>query len=216
MPGWRVEHLVGDAGEFHDRVPPEGERLATFFRCDRPMLVVGSAQQMATIDTAAAERHGVTIVRRRSGGGGVLLWPDEFVWLDLVIPAGDDLWDADVGRSMWWVGELWCAALAHVQPSAAVHRGPLIRTPWSAGVCFAGVGPGEVIDGAAKLVGIAQRRTRTTSRFQTMVHLRWRPDVVADLLAAPTAPLEFADLVAICPSPAAVITAHLAVALDLT
>ena len=33
----------------------------------------------------------------------VLLLPGEFVWLDLVIPAGDPLWHDDVGRAMVWV-----------------------------------------------------------------------------------------------------------------
>ena len=28
--------------------------------------------------------------------------------------------------------------------TADVHQGPLVRTPWSAAVCFAGLGPGEV------------------------------------------------------------------------
>ena len=56
---------------------------------------------------------------------------------------------------------------------------------WSPLVCFAGVGPGEVLLGRRKLVGISQRRTRNGSRFQCMVHVRWSPDVLVGLLAAP-------------------------------
>lgn len=112
-----------------------------------------------------------------------MLWPDEFVWLDLEIPATDALWSNDIGHSMWWVGEFWRAALADSEPRAAVYRGRMQRTRWSADVCFAGTGPGEVMVGTAKLVGISQRRTREAARFQSMVHLRWRPEVVASLVA---------------------------------
>ena len=113
----------------------------------------------------------------------MLLWPDEFVWLDLEIPATDELWNNDIGHSMWWVGEFWRAMLAGSEPRAAVYRGRMQRTRWSTDVCFAGTGPGEVLVDTAKLVGISQRRTREAARFQTMVHLRWRPEVVASLVA---------------------------------
>jgi hypothetical protein len=36
-----------------------------------------------------------------------------------------------------------------------------------------------------KLVGVAQRRTRTAARFQSMCHLTWRPELVAALVAPP-------------------------------
>ena len=126
-----------------------------------------------------------------------MLWPGEFVWLDLEIPAGDELWSDDVGRSMWWVGDLWRDALAGFEPSATVHRGRLAQTQWSSDVCFAGVGPGEVLVGDAKLVGVSQRRTRHAARFQTMVHLRWRADVVASLVGGGPTVDELASVVRI-------------------
>jgi len=90
----------------------------------------------------------------------------------------------------------------------------LIRTRWSSDVCFAGAGPGEVMVGDAKLVGISQRRTRDAARFQSMVHLRWRPDVVASLVAASPTVAELEPLVATSPAPAEVITPALTRALD--
>ncbi|HZX54797.1 MAG TPA: hypothetical protein VFE86_08940, partial [Ilumatobacteraceae bacterium] len=180
MP-WQVRHVTGDVQQFHSRELPSEHRLATFFRAQTPTLVLGSSQRAESVDAAAASELGIDVVRRRSGGGGVLLWPDEFVWLDLEIPASDELWSDDVGKAMWWVGELWRTALAVEEPEAVVHRGHLIRTRWSSDVCFAGAGPGEVLVGDAKLVGVSQRRTRDAARFQSMVHLVWRPDVVASL-----------------------------------
>ena len=213
MP-WQVRHITGDVGEFHARDLPTEQRVATFFRAVTPTLVLGSSQRADSVDAAAASRAGIEIVRRRSGGGGVLLLPDEFVWLDLEIPASDELWTDDVGKAMWWVGELWCTALGAQARSAAVHRGRLIRTRWSADVCFAGAGPGEVLVGGAKLVGVSQRRTRDAARFQSMIHLRWRPDVVASLVAGSPSIDELEPLVATSSARADDITAALAQALD--
>jgi lipoate-protein ligase A len=214
MPSWHVQRDAGDVAAFHARELPRDQRVATFFTTDEPALVMGSSQRAESVDADAASRQGIRVVRRRSGGGGVLLWPGEFVWLDLEIPEGDALWSDDIGRSMWWVGELWRSALAEYEPSALVHRGRLQRTQWSADVCFAGTGPGEVLIGDAKLVGISQRRTRYAARFQTMVHLRWRPDVVASLVAASPSGDELAPLVKTCPASAETITARLIVALE--
>jgi lipoate-protein ligase A len=181
---WIVEHVHGDAGGFHAS-DPVAQRSATFLTVAEPTLVLGSAQRDNDVDRRVADALGVEVVRRRSGGGAVLLLPGEFVWLDLVIPAGDELWLADVAQAMVWVGELWRAAFAELGIAGEVHRGPMITTAWSRQVCFAGVGTGELLQGVGKLVGVSQRRTREYARFQSMCHLRWRPEIVAALVAAP-------------------------------
>ena len=43
---------------------------------------------------------------------------------------------------------------------------------WSALVCFAGLGPGEVTLDGQKLVGLSQRRTRDGVRIQGLLHRR--------------------------------------------
>lgn len=184
---WAIEHVHGDAGAFH-AADPIARRSATFHTVSSPTLVLGSAQPDGDVDHRVAGALGVEVVRRRSGGGAVLLLPGEFVWLDLVIPAGDPLWLDDVGQAMVWVGDLWQRALATVDAAGEVHRGGLLATTWSRQVCFAGVGTGEVMAGPSKLVGISQRRTRTWARFQSMCHLQWRPEIAAALVAAPRPP----------------------------
>jgi lipoate-protein ligase A len=184
---WRLARSHGDAGAFH-AAEPEPVRSATFHTVERPTLVLGSAQADEAVDPAAvaALGSGIAVVRRRSGGGAVLLVPGEFVWLDLVLPAGDPLWSDDVGRAMEWVGELWLRAVCELGVRhASVHRGGLVPSAWSRAVCWAGVGTGEVMLEGAKLVGISQRRTRAYARFQTMCHLAWRPEWVSALVAEP-------------------------------
>lgn len=182
---WRVEHSIGGAGEFHHRDPPPG-RLAVFHEVERPTLVLGSAQDVSAVEVRVADRLGIDVVSRRSGGAAVLLMPSESVWLDLSIGPEDPLWRSDVAEAMIWVGEVWRRALRAVGVDASVHRGAMLTTPWSVAVCFAGIGPGEVVGGSgSKIVGVSQRRTRSYARFQTVCHLRWRPELVAALVAEP-------------------------------
>jgi lipoate-protein ligase A len=181
--GWLIERVCASATELHAWEPPPAARIARWSEVDAPALVLGSAQSLTTIDLEACARLGIEVVRRRSGGGAVLTLPGELVWLDVVVPAGDPLWDDDIGRSMWWFGDMWAAAFGACGIQAAeVHRGPLVRTPWSSTVCFEGLGPGEVVVGGRKAVGISQRRTRHWARLQAAVHVRWRPALLTTLV----------------------------------
>ena len=131
---------------------------------------------------------GVAAVRRRSGGGAVLVEPGGLVWVDVLVPAGDPLWEADVGRAFAWLGRAWAGALTDAGvPGAVVHRGPPVVTPWSPLVCFAGLGPGEVALEGAKVVGMSQRRTRAGALFQSAALLDWRPAALLERLALTSA-----------------------------
>ena len=168
---WHVERARGSATEFHQQdLPPE--RALWIFEVERPVIVLGSSQ--ADVDIPSIE-----VVRRRSGGGAVYLAPGEALWCDVVVPRGDELWDDDVGRATYWLGEAWAAA---VGDPAVVYRGAMVRNEWSDVVCFAGLGPGEVTVGGRKAVGISQRRTRDAARFQCVAYEQWNPRPLVDLL----------------------------------
>lgn len=160
-------------------------RTAWFVEVDRPTLVLGSTQADSVVDRERAAAAGVDVVRRRTGGGAVLLRPGETVWVDVLLPAGDVLAEPDVGRAFAWAGRAWARALADVGvEGASVHEGrPRPATPWSGLVCFAGLGPGEVTVGGAKVVGISQRRARAGSLFQCGALVAWAPGALLDVLA---------------------------------
>jgi lipoate---protein ligase len=181
-----VEHRAGLAADLH-RLDIPARRTVRWLTVDRPALVLGSTQPEPPAAT-------VDVVRRRSGGAAVLLRPGWVAWADVVVPAGDPLWDDDVGVAPLWLGRCWAAALQRLGVDHVdVHTGAMIRPPLSRLVCFAGLGAGEVTAGGRKVVGISQRRTREAVLFQVAVLLRWD---VADTLAAlglrvpagPTAP----------------------------
>jgi lipoate---protein ligase len=191
-----VDLVAGSPAELHQQVVDLSTTRIIVCRPTSVAWVLGSAQPDASVDRAAAHALGIEVVRRRSGGGGVLIRPGEMVWIDIVLSRSHPLWSDDVGQSMWWVGDAWSEALWQLDVGNEVHRGSLIRTPWSPLVCFAGVGAGEVLtadeevtsSAPSKLVGISQRRTRDGARLQTMCHLRWRPQEQVALVAEAARP----------------------------
>lgn len=211
---WPESELVDTPAALHAAELSLGERRLWWLRPSSPAVVLGSAQRADTIDATAATRLGVEVARRRSGGGAVLVVPDEVVWLDVTVPRHDVLWDDDIGRSMWWLGEAWQVALAALGVSTRVHHGSYVASAWSSTVCFAGLGAGEVTADGRKLVGISQRRTRDGARLQSMCHLRWRPELVDELCAGDGPGTEaLADMVSVAPASADVVRAALRAAL---
>lgn len=164
-------------------MPDDGIARVWVLEATGPAVVLGSTQDEGVVDHEAAAAAGVAVVRRRSGGGAVWVAPDEPRWIDVLVPRADPLWDEDVGRAFGPVGRAWQQALdAAGVTGTVVHEGALVRTRWSDLVCFAGVGPGEVLLDGAKIVGISQRRTRAGARFQCAVPQAWDPAPLTSLL----------------------------------
>lgn len=182
----RIIRRTATVAELHGldpfRDPARGGRTVDaveVWHCDHTdaALVLGSRQAPDVVDDVARRAAGLVVVRRRSGGGAVLLRPGAVAWIDLVVPHG--VAPDDVRGSMRWAGERWAAALdGSVDGRLTVHAGGMVTTPWSELVCFAGLGPGEVLLDGRKLVGLSQRRTRDGLRIQGTVH---RADLVTEL-----------------------------------
>ncbi len=186
---WRIEERIGSAALLHEAWPatvaaPE-ERAIGICRVSAPAVVLGSTQPLSIIDGERAARSGVAVTRRRSGGGAVLVTPDEPIWIDAWVPRSDPLWLDDVARAFDWLGDTWARTLADLGiAGASVHRGGLFAcTRWSSLVCFGGVGTGEILDpDGRKIVGISQRRTRDGAWFHSACLRRWDPDPLLDVL----------------------------------
>ncbi|MGH9130932.1 MAG: lipoate--protein ligase family protein [Acidimicrobiales bacterium] len=188
--------MVGSAGEIHSLDPWVActGRQVWLCECLRPAVVLGSTQPEHHLDVDRLRAAGVELARRRSGGGAVLVVPDETVWVAVAVPSADPLWVADVGEAFVWLGRAWAHALNSLRSPgsrsgspddgiATVHQGSLRRTAWSAHACFAGLGPGEVSVDGRKVVGISQRRTREGAVFHCAAHLGTSGTDLAELLA---------------------------------
>ena len=185
MPStWDVERWRAPAADLHALdVPDDGRRRLWVLEPTAPAVVLGSTQPDGAVDRDAARSAGVQVARRRSGGGAVWVAPGDPIWVDVVVPRSDPLWDDDVGRSFLPIGRAWARALdALGLDGADVNEGGMHASEWSAAVCFAGRGPGEVFVGDAKVVGMSQRRTRAGARFQCAVPRRWDPEPLRALL----------------------------------
>jgi len=175
--------LHGDPPDPHDR------RLACVCVPVGPAVVIGSGQSDSDFDDERLRAAGLDLVRRRSGGGAVLVAPGCQVWLDVFVPNGDVLAETDIGRSFYWLGQAFADAIAKVlglpadQAEVEVHRGAAQKTPWSKVLCYAGLGSGEVTVGGRKVVGMSQRRSRSGAWIHSMALLGERGGDLANLLS---------------------------------
>ena len=177
-------HERATASDLHGRDLPDDRRSIHVVEVERAAIVLGSTQIIDDVDIVGAAARRVEVVRRRSGGGAVLLVPGGQLWIDVMVPRADPLWDDDVARATWWLGAVWARALEAIGSGPAeVHRGSMITTALSPVVCFAGLGPGEVTVDGRKIVGVSQRRTRGAARFQCAVPGLWDRDLIGQLLA---------------------------------
>lgn len=180
----------GSVAQLHAALPDPAGRVASVVvssPTDRAV-VLGSAQGESVLDEEAVTAAGYSLVRRRSGGGAVLVEPGALVWVDVHVPVGDPLWSEDVGTAFLWLGAAWARALEALLPSGTpveLRTGPPERSAAGRLFCYAALGTGEVTVAGRKVVGISQRRDRRGAWFQSMAALRevqWR---LAGFLAAP-------------------------------
>jgi lipoate-protein ligase A len=200
-PAWVVLRRRASAGELHrdrswtasqrsggDPEPARPARVARLASVVAPAIVLGSSQPEEHLDRAAVARTGVEIVRRHSGGAAVFVAPGAQVWLDVFLPAGDRLIEADVATACHFLGQWWALALegaAAIEPGrrCSVHRGRFVPGSFGRRVCFSGLGPGEVSVDGAKVVGIAQRRDRSGVLFHSLAYVEDVTEATIELLS---------------------------------
>ena len=150
---------------------------------ERATLVLGGNQ---SADVVELSRDPAMKLRRRRGGGGLVLLRPEDLWVDWWIPHGDVRWSHDVRVSSTQVGTWWAEALrAHTSGDVRVHQGALEGEAEFRVVCFAGRGPGEVFVNGRKTVGLTQWRVREGVFVSTVLHAGPTADVLAYLREIP-------------------------------
>ena len=183
---YRLVRSRATASEFHARTIPDPADCEVWQHdISSPALVLGSTQNSSVTDAEACRSAGVEVVRRRSGGGAVLLRPGEVTWIDVIVPAGGAGWATDVHAPMVWLGRRLAEVIAEFvgfRGDLVVHDGAMVSTAWSSTICFDGIGAGEVLVDGRKLVGISQRRMRHAARLQCCWYVRYDPAELVELL----------------------------------
>jgi lipoate-protein ligase A len=193
---WATALMAGDSPLLHP--------IVRWYIAERPALIRGVFQPPEEINTAACARHGIPVIRRRSGGTAVLVGP-RFLSLDIALPPGHPLAPPDVTAAYRWLGVAWLTTLqglgvrearlvtveevrAHpYQPVRhPVAGAPVSNEALARRACFGALSPYEVAVGPRKLVGLSQVRRRPGVLFQVGLPLVWEADLLAELLAHDT------------------------------
>jgi lipoate-protein ligase A len=148
-----------------------------------PTLVLGGNQSVDVVDR---ERLRPVPLRRRRGGGGMVLVQPGDVWVDWWIPSSDPRWSPDVHVMSVRAGRWWRDALAPmVHDDVIVHEGSLEGDRAQRVVCFAGRGPGEIFVNDRKAVGITQWRVREGAYISSILHAKASSDVLRFVVDPP-------------------------------
>jgi lipoate-protein ligase A len=154
-------------------------------RCYRwapPALSLGRFQPDDDVDLDACARLGVDVVRRPTGGQGLLHGGDLTYAVVMPLPAGSA---GGVDAVYRWIADALIAGLARVGVAAAVarHDGP------AGPVCFAGQQGADLRVGDRKVCGSAQvRRERAVLQHGSILLTRLPFDETDVLLARRGAP----------------------------
>lgn len=161
-----------------------------FYRWQNPWVSLGSGQVSRDLDRSKVEASGWQIVRRSSGGTAVL--HDGQLGYSLVLPANHRIWDGDLVASYERLADPLQQSLARLgakteQATVAQRTELKAATPMLAErVCFAALGPHELVAKGRKVVGNSQIRRRFASSQHGVIQVTGGQEALSGVLAGAT------------------------------
>jgi lipoate-protein ligase A len=167
----------------------EGKAPATlrFYTWQSPWVSLGSGQLCADLDSAALRERGWGLLRRASGGTAVL--HEGQLGYALVLPTSHRVWAGDLTASYERLAVPLRFGLNRVgvetHPASTSERAAVSADapPFTDRICFAALGPHELIAGGQKLVGNSQVRRRFASAQHGVIQLTGGQGDLVDALA---------------------------------
>jgi len=203
--GWRLvapdAQPVAGALALPQRLLDDGDCPALVVHRVSPPAITCGRSQMGGIDMQAARAAGIDVLPRASGGGPVL-WDDDLIAIDVVLPTGHPLLPTDVVAAYRWVGEAVATALGALGAPGARAVPPDEARAWgdagpASALCFGGMSPWEVVSGHRKVLGLSQVRRQAGAIIQAGVPMRLDANQLARAVGAPPdAPAHLTDYAA--------------------
>ena len=179
---------VPDALALSLRMLADGDGPVLVVHQVAPAAITCGRAQMGAVDLAAIARSGLQLVPRGSGGGPVL-WDDDLIAIDVILPEGDPRLHTDIVAAYRWVGEAVAAALTTLGApdvrAVPPHEARAWPTGASRGLCFGGLSPWEVVADDRKVLGLSQVRKQAGAIIQVGVPMRRDAERLARAVGAP-------------------------------
>jgi len=156
-------------------MPADGPPALAWSRVERPALILGRAAVDPAVDWGRCASSGIA-VHRRASGGGPLLWDAGLAAVDVALPPGHPLADADVVEAYRWLGEAIAEALGALgrhdaRPITPREARAATSSP-ADDACFGGRSAYEVVAAGRKVAGLSQVRRRSGTLLQAGIALR--------------------------------------------
>ena len=140
-------------------------------------LVLGKSQRGRDfLNLSYLEEQNINLAVRQSGGGAVLVAPEDMLWVDIFVPKESKFWIADIAKASIWIGGIWHDALKRLDIECSLFDENFSRSEAYDLICFIGRAPGELFINTRKILGISQRRSKFGTRFQCALIINWKPD----------------------------------------
>ncbi len=207
-----INELSGTPEELAQRVPPKVnfKRSIETVKITLPMLILGSSQSEKYFKFKYAKDHfdnGISLCRRSSGGGAVLVIPGSFFWFNLLIPIEDEFHESNLTKSFNFLGDRLALALNRfyginrrwpltIEGNIDMFKARQARLESSFDGklwCYLDGNFGEVYRGEKKVVGISQRRNMFGSCFYIGINLQNRFKEMDDITDYELVEQDFSD-----------------------
>lgn len=136
---------------------PGADAALLIFSWPSPVLVLGCGQRPETVDLGFCQQRGIPVVRRSSGGTGVVHQNDLAV--SLVLPPSHP-WARSIPGLYDRFLRVIQSALQSVGVETQRYEGPVARGRPPSPICFEASGPETLLVSGRKAVGCAQARRR--------------------------------------------------------